>query len=912
MRAPACTSENDGRWSAERQRIRIRFDSMIRQVFGATRFNAPGNFTGLDFSPDSKTLVALVTGEKRTKVHRFAVDDGRALDEQTVTGCFTGVFALPDGDLLLWARGSIARLGQDGELSWKLGEKATKEFAFATVSADGASVATYGGDSVANVFDARTGKRLHDLSEPAGEIFAFAFSPDGATFATGGQKGIVRVFDRKSKKELAQRKSSKILALAFSPEGSVLAGGHGQGDVHLWDGASLEPVRLLGSHRFQEDYGSGEQDAGPAGCRWLAFLADGKTVVSQGNDRYFRWWKRSGAEIRRVRTPRHHAYGQGPAMALSRDGKWLAAGSTASGIGIWTSDGEPASSELGINAPHAIALGRERVVVAGSSGIWSWRRTDGTVSERRARGTAALANLPQGELLIVEPENAVVVREITDKSEAIFANDAISPQGVVAVSRDGKTVMLPVGSNVELWDRARGVRAATLSHDAKVSACTFGSDDTWAVSVSDAVRIWRLDDPETPVHTIELESGAPEYCGGVAVSRVGWIAVSIDRVISNHSSDSALVFIDPRSGEVTATLSHPDKRLGQVAFMDDARAVVVDSAGRTRTADAEKGKWLDEPEAPEDVEFHGFEILPLTASEDGTEIAHIDGHGNLAIRTIEGTKERVAPFDLGFTPLAEKKPQGMFEERLAGSCILYAGKFQSSAMDVRTSREFREDMLLELGGAVAKKAKDATHFVGARIPYAKHVPSKAETEIDARIAKGDKVIKLSEKKLIEMLLPTFEESRAMLRGEVKDGIERWNRWRSRWRTLSGGFVQLSGIDLTGADLRKADLMVIPFEEAKLSNARLEGVDLYDCVFRRADLRGADLEGARCGRVVFSNADLREAKLAGAAFSGAEFDGADLRGADLRDADLQYAKLTGAKLDGAKLDGAKLPQGSKRP
>ncbi|WP_437739607.1 pentapeptide repeat-containing protein [Sorangium sp. So ce1504] len=715
---------------------------MIRQVFGATRFNASGSFTGLDFSPDSRALVALVTGEKRTKVHRFAVDDGRVLDEQTVTGRFTGVFALPDGDLLLWARGSIARLGQDGELSWKLGEKATRKFAFATVSADGAIVATYGGDSVANVFDARTGKRLHDLSEPAGEIFAFAFSPDGATFATGGQKGIVRVFDRKSKKELAQRKSSKILVLAFSPEGSVLAGGHGQGDVHLWDGASLEPVRLLGSHRFQEDYGSGEQDGGPAGCRWLAFLADGETVVA---------------------------------------------------------------------------------------------------------------------------------------------------------------------SNVELWDRARGVRTATLSHDAKVSACTFGSDDTWAVSVSDAVRIWRLDDPETPVHAIELESGAPERCGGVAVSRVGWIAVSIDRDISNHSSDSALVFIDPRSGEVTATLSHPDKRLGQVAFVDDVRAVVVDSAGRTRMADAEEGKWLDEPEAPEDIEFHGFEILPLTASEDGTEIAYIDGHGNLAIRAIEGTKKRVTPFELGFTPLAEKKPQGMFEERLAGSCILYAGRFQSSAMDVRTSREFREDMLLELGGTVAKKAKDATHFVGARIPYVKHVPSKAETEIDARIARGDKVIKLSEKKLIEMLLPTFEESRAMLRGEVKDGIERWNRWRSRWRTSSGGFVQLSGIDLTGADLRKADLMVIPFEEAKFSNARLEGVDLYDCVFRRADLRGADLEGARCGRVVFSNADLREAKLAGAELTGAEFDGADLRGADLRDADLQYVKLTGAKLDGAKL-----PQASKRP
>ncbi|WP_437774866.1 hypothetical protein [Sorangium sp. So ce1097] len=88
--------------------------------------------------------------------------------------------------------------------------------------------------------------------------------------------------------------------------------------------------------------------------------------------------------------------------------------------------------------------------------------------------------------------------------------------------------------------------------------------------------------------------------------------------------------------------------------------------------------------------------------------------------------------------MANAGTQGAFRVAAGRLRPLRPEKFQRSAMDVRTSREFREDMLLELGGTVAKKAKDATHFVGVHIPYVKHVPSKAETEIDARIAKGDK------------------------------------------------------------------------------------------------------------------------------------------------------------------------------
>ena len=64
--------------------------------------------------------------------------------------------------------------------------------------------------------------------------------------------------------------------------------------------------------------------------------------------------------------------------------------------------------------------------------------------------------------------------------------------------------------------------------------------------------------------------------------------------------------------------------------------------------------------------------------------------------------------------------------------------------------------------------------------------------------------------------------------------------------------------------------------------------------KRANLSGADLSGA----------DLRSADLSGANLSGADLRRADLSGANLSGADLRRADLSGANLSGANLSGAK--------
>ena len=98
-------------------------------------------------------------------------------------------------------------------------------------------------------------------------------------------------------------------------------------------------------------------------------------------------------------------------------------------------------------------------------------------------------------------------------------------------------------------------------------------------------------------------------------------------------------------------------------------------------------------------------------------------------------------------------------------------------------------------------------------------------------------------------------------------------------------ADLSGADLSGANLRYADL-----SGADLKYADLSGADL-----KYADLSGANLSGADLSGADLSCADLSGANLRYADLSGANLRGANLRGANLKYANLRYADLSGADL-----------------
>ena len=125
----------------------------------------------------------------------------------------------------------------------------------------------------------------------------------------------------------------------------------------------------------------------------------------------------------------------------------------------------------------------------------------------------------------------------------------------------------------------------------------------------------------------------------------------------------------------------------------------------------------------------------------------------------------------------------------------------------------------------------------------------------------------------------------------------------RYANLSGANLRsadLSGADLSGANLRSADL-----SGADLSSADLIDANLMSAYLSGADLRSADLSGAYLISAYLIGTNLIGANLSGANLSGANLSGANLRSANLRSADLSGADLIDANLIGANLIGANL-------
>ncbi|MEB3338851.1 MAG: pentapeptide repeat-containing protein [Leptolyngbyaceae bacterium] len=101
-----------------------------------------------------------------------------------------------------------------------------------------------------------------------------------------------------------------------------------------------------------------------------------------------------------------------------------------------------------------------------------------------------------------------------------------------------------------------------------------------------------------------------------------------------------------------------------------------------------------------------------------------------------------------------------------------------------------------------------------------------------------------------------------------------------------------GLVLNQANLYRAELIFVNFDEVNLQKANLSYANLTG-----ANLNHANLSSANLAHAILIGADLIRAKLAGANLSGVLMSGANLSGASLRNADLSNASLAGANLSG---------------
>ncbi len=203
--------------------------------------------------------------------------------------------------------------GYDGKLTWydttekkalRTHDAHTKWIRKVIASPDGTTVASVADDMVCKLWDAKTGKLVHELkghkektpNDFASMLYAVAFSADGKLLATGDKVGHVVVWDTQTGEPLGtceapvmytwdkvQRLHSigGIRSLAFSPNGKALAVG-GMGKVGNID-------HLEGKARVEVfDWKAGKQTAEFPGDKFaglvnrLAWAPDGSWLVGAG------------------------------------------------------------------------------------------------------------------------------------------------------------------------------------------------------------------------------------------------------------------------------------------------------------------------------------------------------------------------------------------------------------------------------------------------------------------------------------------------------------------------------------------------------------------------------------------------------------------------------------------------------
>ncbi|ORX38718.1 WD40-repeat-containing domain protein [Kockovaella imperatae] len=202
-------------------------------------------------------------------------------------------------------------------------------------SHDGKYLAT-GCNRTAQIYDVKDGRKvsvlLDETNNRAGDLYirSICFSPDGKYLATGAEDRQIRIWDIKQKRirHLLQGHMQEIYSLDFSRDGRFLVSGSGDKSARVWD---IEKGQCVVDLRI-EDFIHNEHGPIDAGITSVALSPDGKLVAAGSLDTMVRVWNvQTGQQVERLKGHKDSVY----SVAFSPDGKTLVSGSLDRTLRVW-------------------------------------------------------------------------------------------------------------------------------------------------------------------------------------------------------------------------------------------------------------------------------------------------------------------------------------------------------------------------------------------------------------------------------------------------------------------------------------------------------------------------------------------------------------------------------------------------
>ena len=500
-----------------------------RVVLELRGHNSGGSVTQVSsvaYSPDGKTIVTssndrtariwdAESGEelKRLEVHH--------LGQSNTTPVVSAVFS-PDGEKVATAHGpyveiwdlervpplpvppppSVEHPTMDEPIMIKLeGDRTDVDLYWIdsaiAISPDGKKIVTASDESTAQVWDAESGKKLHDLTGHEGFVTRITFSPHGTKIVTAGYDGAPRIWDAELGKELHKLGGHIHLRVPiFSPDGKKIVtttGYFSSGDntTRIWD---VESGKEL--HKWEGGF--------------VAFSPDGKQFVTQDNNGIRIWDAESGRELRRI---------GGNHPSFSPDGTKIVVGARATVLDVHSGrvlqrlDGRPVTFfpdgkkvvTMDIRACRIwdVESGRELQTFQ-----YSYGSRDGDLGQFAISSDGRrIVSRNSGTVRIVDAESG---RILATAGLASFGSIPGIPANVrmttpATFSPDGKKVIagtwIPSGTSggealVRVWDSESGSELQPLrGHTKSVFFAAFSPCGSKIVTASDdrTVRIWTLE-----------------------------------------------------------------------------------------------------------------------------------------------------------------------------------------------------------------------------------------------------------------------------------------------------------------------------------------------------------------------------------------------------------------------------------